>query len=59
MRRQPGTDLPGAARDLMARVDQQAVRIGKVEYIWNGRDENSEADELVTFALDGHQIHDL
>lgn len=40
-------------RDEARRV---ASRIGKVEYIWNGRDENFDADELVNLALDGRQI---
>lgn len=33
-----------------------ASRIGKVEYIWNGRDENFDADELVNLALDGNDV---
>jgi ribonuclease HI len=37
---------------------QVAARIGRVAYIWNRRDENSDADELVNLALDGQQIHD-
>ena len=43
-------------RDEARRV---ASRMGKVEYIWNRRDENFDADELVNLALDGHQIHDV
>jgi ribonuclease HI len=42
-----------ALRDEARRV---ASRIGKVEYIWNRRDENVEADKLVNLALDGYQI---
>lgn len=30
----------------------------RVEYDWNGRVENAEADELVNLALDWHHIHD-
>lgn len=45
-----------ALRDEARRV---ASRIGNVEYIWNRRDDNPEADELVNLALDGHQIHDV
>lgn len=33
-----------------------ASRIGKVEYIWNRRDENFDADELVNLALDGNDV---
>ena len=44
-----------ALRDEARRV---ASRIGKVEYIWKPRGENTDADELVNLALDGH-IHDL
>lgn len=42
-----------ALRDEARRV---ASRIGKVEYIWNRRDENSDADELVNLALDGNDV---
>jgi ribonuclease HI len=45
-----------ALRDEARRI---ASRIGKVEYIWNPRTENPDADELVNLALDGHQIHDV
>jgi len=45
-----------ALRDEARRV---ASRIGKVEYIWNRRDENVEADKLVNLALDGYQIQDV
>jgi len=40
-------------RDEARRV---ASRIGKVEYIWNRRDENSDADALVNLALDGNDV---
>jgi hypothetical protein len=39
-----------ALRDEARRV---ASRIRKVEYIWNRRDENVDADELVNLAFDG------
>lgn len=42
-----------ALRDEATRV---ASRIGKVEYIWNRRDENFDADELVNLALDGNDV---
>ena len=44
---------------LRAEAQRVASKVGKVEYIWNGRGENSEADELVNLALDGHQITDV
>ncbi len=42
-----------ALRDEARRV---ASRIGKVEYVWNRRDENAEADTLVNLALDANDM---
>ena len=42
-----------ALRDEARRV---ASRIGKVEYVWNPRGENTDADELVNLALDGNDV---
>jgi ribonuclease HI len=33
-----------------------ASKIETVDYVWNGRDENAEADALVNLALDGNDV---